>query len=84
MCGNINELYKATFIFTGKNRFNLFNTPIILEHLIETFILGFLARLPQKYYNFGSVYFHFIYFKEKIVHLFVSQFIYYILGFLYV
>ena len=37
MSGNINELIKVTFIFTGKNRFNVFNTPINLEQLIETF-----------------------------------------------
>ena len=50
MYGNSNELYKVTFIFSGKNRFNLFNMPINLEHLIEIFLyehpsLGFIARL---------------------------------------
>ena len=55
---NINALYKVTFIFSGKNRFNVFNIPTNLEHLIEIFLyehpsLGFLARLPQEDYNFG-------------------------------
>ena len=55
MFSNIN---KVTFIFSGKYRFNLFNIPINLEHLIELFLykhpsLGFLARLLQEDYNFG-------------------------------
>ena len=45
MYGNINALYKVSFIFSGKTRFILFNIPINLEHLI--------ARLPQEDYIFG-------------------------------
>ena len=40
MFGNINELYKVTFIFSGKNPFNLFNMPINLENLIEILIVN--------------------------------------------
>ena len=39
MYGNITALYIVTFIFSGKNRFNLFNMPINLEHLIEIFFI---------------------------------------------
>ena len=39
MYGNITALYIVTFIFNGKNRFNLFNMTINLEHLIEMFFI---------------------------------------------
>ena len=90
MYGNINELYKVTLLLSDTNRFNSLNMPVNLEHLITYFLyehpnLGFLARLPEEDYTVGHfVYYGFIYFKEKISILLVSQFLYYIVGYHYV
>ena len=61
---------KITFMFTGKNRFNLFSKPINLEHLIEIFVYGypskgFLARIPREDYNVGLFLFRFHLFSEE-------------------
>ena len=37
MCGNSSELYSIVFIRWGKVCLSLFNIPIILEHLLDTF-----------------------------------------------
>ena len=37
MCGNNSALYSIIFIRRGKVCFSLFNIPIILEHLLDTF-----------------------------------------------
>ena len=37
MCGNSSELYSIIFIRWGKVCLSLFNIPIILEHLLDTF-----------------------------------------------
>ena len=37
MCGNSSELYSIVFIRWGKMCLSLFNIPIILEHLLDTF-----------------------------------------------
>ena len=68
MCGNISALYSIIFIRWGKVCFSLFNIPIILEHLLDTFSECFfqftcVSRVsPKKFFyffydcinNFGS------------------------------
>ena len=42
MCGNNSALYSIIFIRWGKVCLSLFNIPIILEHLLDTFSVCFL------------------------------------------
>ena len=56
MCGSNSALYSIIFIHWGKVCLSLFNMPIILEHLLDTFSVCFLqftcvSRVSPKKFN---------------------------------
>ena len=72
MCDNINELNNRAFICTGSTCFNLFNMPIFLEHLFETFSVCFFKfRFVFKVKVFFNIYI--IYFKHKSLYTFIGH-----------
>ena len=59
MCGNSSELCSISFIRWGKVCLSLFNIPIILEHLLDTFSESFfqftcVSRVSPKKLNYST------------------------------
>ena len=59
MCGNSSELYSIVFIRWGKMCLSLFNIPIMLEHLLDTFSECFfqftcVSRVSPKKLNYST------------------------------